>query len=459
MMRFPMLPWTRATVLACALAAGATAAPDAGAAAGYALPDTVLARLHDGARVEQVTVADVRASAVRRRLDPAELDAAQVRELLGTQLDRCALRLATAAERPAWSPGDSLEYRAFAAQVMFEAALDSAFAVERTRRAALGDTITHPGLLGPSMRDAELARRAPAWDDALVDRLATAFAALPAPAIDDGLVQRARKLATFPAVAAADTDRVIATHGGLPFTVRDLLGEWRAMRVLDRPHLEDARQVRELVGTALYQRQLRAQARPATAPARDVDARRLRDKAEGFAAKAWAVRHVFSQVPRDSMTLRRLYDADPARWDVPARAEIVRRHLATRPEAEALAARLRARVAADSLAAFDRAQPERVPDLVDARADGALLERCLAAGPLGVVGPDALDGGAWRVVLVLEASGRRSQSFDAARKAVERAWFDEESERRLRAALDALRRGYGEEVDGQAVDALAATGR
>ncbi len=454
----PMPQLGRLVLLACvllAVAPGVLRTADAAAD----LPDTVLAQLRDGARIEHVTVNDLRAAALRRGLAPEALSPSQVRDLLRTLLDRRALRLATAVERLAWTPPDSAQYRDFAAQVMFEAALDSAFAVERARRVAHGDTLTHPGILGAAMRDAELARRAPTWDDVLVGKLAAAFAALPAPAPDDGLVQRARKLARFPAVAAADTDRVIATHAGRPFTVRDLLGEWRAMRVLDRPHLDDARQLKDLVGTALYQRQLRAQARPAGAPARPADAQRLRDRTEGLAAKAWAVRHVFSQVPRDSLTLRREYDRNPSRWDLPARAEIVRRHLATRAEADGLATGLHARAAADSLAAFDRALPERVPDLVDARTDSLLVARCVAAGPRGVVGPDSLDAGVWRVVLVLEANARRALPFAEASAAVERAWFDAESERRLRGALDGLRRAYDEQVNEQAVDRLAAAGR
>lgn len=415
------------------------------------LPDSVLAQLRDGGRVERIVVGDLQAAARRRGLAPDALSPAQARELLNTLLDRRALRLATAAERLAWTPQDSAQYRDLAAQVAFEAALDSAFAVERAQRASRGDTVTNPAVLGAAMRDAELARRAPTWDDAIVDKLAAAFAALPAPAQDDDLLRRARKLASFPAIAAGDTDLVIATHAGRPFRVRDLLVEWRAMRVLDRPHLEDARQLKDLVGTALYQRLLRAQARPADAPARPADAQRLRDRAEGLAAKAWAVRHVFSQVPRDSLTLRREYDRAPSRWDLPAHAGIVRRHLASRADADVLAARLRARAGADSLAAFDRALPDHVPELIDARSDSLLVARCIAAGPLGVVGPDSLDPGAWRVVLVLEAAPRRAQPFAEARPSVERAWFDSESERRLRAALDDLRRSCDEQVNERAM--------
>lgn len=433
-------------LLAAAIGATAPGPARAGTAAA-ALPDTVVAQLSDGARSERVTVADLRAAARRRGLAEGGLTAAQVRELLGTQLDRRALRLATAAEPPAWTPRDSVQHRDLALQLAFEAALDSAYTVERARRAALGDTVTHPAVLGAAMRDLELARDAPSWDDAVVGRLAEAFAALPAPSADDDLVQRARKLTRFPAVAAGDSDAVIATHAGSAFPVRDLLREWRLLRVLDRPHLADVRQVKDFIGTALYQRQLRAQARPAGAPARPADAQRLRDQAEGFTATAWAVRHVFSQVPRDSVTLRREYDRDPSRWDLPARAQIVRRHLSTREGAEALAARLRARAGADSLAAHDRAQPERVPDLVDERGDGVLVARCLAAGPLGVVGPDSLAESIWRVALVLEASARRPRPFEEARTAVDRAWFDGECERRLRATLDGLRRRYGEQVD------------
>lgn len=443
----------RMILLACFLLGMAPgilrAAPDA-----TDLPDTVLAQLRDGARVERIAVSDLQAAARRRGLAPDALSPAQARELLNTLLDRRALRLATAAERLAWTPQDSAQYRDLAAQVAFEAALDSAYAVERAQRAARGDTVTNPALLGAAMRDAELARRPPTWDDGLVGTLTAAFAALPAPAPDDGLVQRARKLTSFPAVAAEDTDRVIATHAGRPFTVRDLLGEWRGMRVLDRPHLDDARQVKELICTAIYQRQLRAQARPADSPARTADALRLRDRAEGLAAKAWAVRHVFSLVPHDSLTLRREYDRESSRWNLPARAEIVRRYLPTRTNADEMVARLRTRAGADSLAAFDRALPDRVPEFIDTRSDSLLTAHCVAAGPLGVVGPDSLTASAWRVVLVLDATASRARPFAEARTAVERAWFDSESEHRLRAALDALRRSYGEHVNERALARL-----
>ncbi len=186
--------------------------PARAATAAADLPDTVVAQLADGARVEHITVADLRAAAQRRGLAESDLSPAKVRELLGTQLDRRALRLATEAEPLAWTPEDSAQHRGVGLQFAFAAALDSAYTVERARRAALGDTVTHPAVLGAAMRDLELARHAPVWDDAVVARLAEAFAALPAPSAQDDLVQRARKMSRFPAVAAADSDAVIATH-------------------------------------------------------------------------------------------------------------------------------------------------------------------------------------------------------------------------------------------------------
>lgn len=450
-------------VLSCAVLlpivlSACASVPSRAAPACADLPDTVLAQLADGARVERITTADLWAAARRRGITGEALAAAQARELLGVQLDRRALRLAVAAEPPAWTPQDSARQRALGEQVAFEAALDSAYAVERALRADLGDTVTHPGVLGAAMRDRELARCPPAWVDAVVDRLTAAFAALPAPAPDDDLLKRARKQTRFPAVAATDSDLVLATHAGSPFSVRDLLREWRLLRTLDRPHLADARQVKDFIGTALYQRQLRRQARPAGAPVRPADRQRLLDQAEGYAAKAWAVKHAFSLVPRDSLTLRREYDRDPSRWDLPARATIVRRHLGTRAGADDLAARLRARAAADSLVAWDLAQPDHVPDVVTARDDEALVQRCLAAGPLGVVGPEQLDATTWRVALVVEALPRRPRPFAEAREAVDRAWFDAEGERRLRAALDELRRRYGETVNEAALARLASPG-
>ena len=88
-------------VLSCAVLlpivlSACASVPSRAAPACADLPDTVLAQLADGARVERITTADLWAAARRRGITGEALAAAQARELLGVQLDRRALRLAVA---------------------------------------------------------------------------------------------------------------------------------------------------------------------------------------------------------------------------------------------------------------------------------------------------------------------------------------------------------------------------
>lgn len=428
-----------ACALACAPSSACAAAP--ASARPPAPPDSVLATIGRGATSgERVTARELRAAAAKLGANPDSLDATQVRDALDALVDQKLLLAAVAREPRRWSAEDSAEYAALESQLELATALDSAYANERAARAARGEPALDPVTLGYALRDSAMRRLHPVYDGAVFAHVATAFAALPRPEPTDDILTRGRKLAQAPALAPADSDRVIATLQGRPFTVRELMREWKAMRILKRPHISSAAEMTDFVNTWLYQRLLRERAHAGHVLAQPQNAVRLRERAEYLDVRSWTVRHVYSQVPRDSLTLRREYDRDPARWAQPARAEIVRAVLATR-------------ASADSAAAALRGAGGRRRETIDERIDAALTARCLEAGPGAVLGPDPT-GDAWQVVRVASVQLRRVPDFAEARPRVERAVFEREAEPLLRATLDAMRHERGVVLDEAALRRL-----
>jgi len=80
-------------------------------------------------------------------------------------------------------------------------------------------------------------------------------------------------------------------------------------------------------------------------------------------------------------------------------------------------------------------------------------------GAGGVSGPDSLASG-WRVFRVLSTTPRTTQPFAAVREQVQQAWYEQESERRVRALLDQLQRAARVERNDKALRGivLAAAG-
>jgi hypothetical protein len=76
---------------------------------------------------------------------------------------------------------------------------------------------------------------------------------------------------------------------------------------------------------------------------------------------------------------------------------------------------------------------------VFARSDSALYAQARRAGVGAVVGPD-LEEGVWRVYKVMSIDPTQGQTFSKVRPLVERSWYEAESERRIRALLDSLKK-------------------
>jgi len=93
---------------------------------------------------------------------------------------------------------------------------------------------------------------------------------------------------------------------------------------------------------------------------------------------------------------------------------------------------------AESLAFQAQRAGTNYTQMVTAASDSALYARTLAIGAGGVGGPDRI-GGAFRIFKVLSVEPKKAQPFADVRDAVQQAWLEAESERRIRALLDQLK--------------------
>ena len=85
--------------------------------------------------------------------------------------------------------------------------------------------------------------------------------------------------------------------------------------------------------------------------------------------------------------------------------------------------------------------------------DSLLFRLAQKAGAGSVLGPENVESG-WRVVKVMSLEPRTTQPFSAVRSEVQRSWYEEESERRIRKRLDDLKRAARIEYNDKALREL-----
>src|SRR5262249_14383836 len=156
------------------------------------------------------------------------------------------------------------------------------------------------------------------------------------------------------------------------------------------------------------------------------------DRIEYHAVSQYLSHEVVGDIPTDSVTLRRYFDAHRPDFDRAARCELVLLTLETRHAADSLAAALRLPGHADSLGAMGRRAGVHYTHIVTAQIDSALFARAMATGLGNVAGPYPVSGG-WQLFEVYTVEPRAPSPFSAVRPQVERAWADAESERRVKA--------------------------
>lgn len=370
---------------------------------------------------------------------PDSLTPQAAREFLDLLIDKEALAERALRERWTWTALESAGYRSLRDRLTLHAVLDPVLAETARRRAAAGQSELDAEALGILARDSCVALIHPTFDDALLARLATAFDTLPRPTGGQSIMEQVRLAGANPVVTPADSLRVLANSDEGPWRVADLLENWKRLNPIYRPRITNAGQVRDLARNGLYERQLRSRAARAHVERRPEIVGALRERAEYVAVTHLVAREVYAKIPQDSSTHRRYFDAHVERWDLPDRAQVVRLVFPDRASAAAMAKRLASRVEAESLAAMGRREGAEFSGEVSAESDSALYAEAVRLGVDAVAGPDSTAEG-WRVARIVALHASRHRTYEEASELVQRAWYGEDGERRMRALLDGLRK-------------------
>ena len=437
--------------------AGAERPPARSRTPGASLPDSILAVVRSDRPDEPGReIGRARFARAWSRLAPParpdSLTPAGARRFLDLLIDKEALGLMASRERWTWTARESTAFEALRDRLVVEAVLDSALAATRRALGPSADSLDAQAL-GVAARDRAVEWLHPVFDDALLARLALAFAALRRPTADSSLSAQLRMLGASPEVAPADTGRVVARTPAGDYRVSDLLASWRRLNPIYRPRIRSSAEVRDLVTNGVFERLLRREG-----AARDVERRpdvveRLASQRELNDVTHLVEREVYERIATDSLTLLRFYRSTERDWMLPTRVRLMRVVLGSRSEATTMALRLGNEAAAESLAAGARRAGTQWLVDVSAEEDSALFARALRAGNGAVMGPDVSADG-WPVARVMAVLPGRGRPFDEARDLVARRWYGEEGERLMRALASRARAGLRIEVNDAALEAL-----
>ena len=401
----------------------------------HPLPDSVLMRIDDR---EDVTVRRFKRAVVLLGGHPDSLTPADRDRFLDLVLEQRVLAAHAVKAGLPWTAADSARYRNERDNTLVRAALSDQLTAVENRRRAVGQPDLDEDSLGTAARDSLMLELKPVYDKDLMRKIGSAFAELPQRTSTMPAQEQVKVMGRMPVVAAADTDRVLARSALGEYRVSDLLQDYRRLSLIYRPRIEDDAGVRSMVENGLFERYVRRAAADPAVERRPEVAAVLADRVEFHAVNSYLQQAIVTKIPGDSLTLLRYYKAHARDFDQPARNVLVTVMLGDSVSAESLARVFTVPGNAESLAFQAQRAGTNYTQMVTAASDSALYRRSLAIGAGGVGGPDRIGGG-FRVFRVLSVEARKPQSFSAVKPAVQQAWFDAESERRVRALLDQLK--------------------
>jgi hypothetical protein len=419
---------------AAAAPAGKPAAPAARAA--RPLPDSVLVRL------------DGREDITRRRFaravrllggDPDSLTPARREEFLELVIEQRLLAAATLRDPRPWTARDSAQFRTERDNTLLRAALSDEFTRIERRRRELGQPDLGDQEMGVAARESLMLELRPVWDAELLRRVGSYFAHMPQPTAEMSVREQLAISGQVPVIPPADSLGVLARSSIGPLTVADLVADWRRLAALYRPRVVDDAGVRALAENSLFERHIRKVAQTPGLADRPEVAAVIADRREYHAVSSYLQRELVAGIPTDSLTLLRYYRAHTHEFDRPAQAVLIVMTLADERSADSLARAFTVPGEADSLAFRAQRAGTNYTHLATETGDSTLYGLAVRTGVDGVHGPMRVEGG-WRVFKVRSLEPRATQPFEAVRGVVERAHYEVESERRIRARLDALRR-------------------
>jgi hypothetical protein len=401
------------------------------------LPDTVLARVLFARGSTDVTLSRFRKAAQGFRMDPQAVTPQAYGQVLDLLVQQRTLAAHVGTMPRVWTRADSSEYRTLVDRLTLTAALDSALYELAAGMAQRGDTVPDKRILGMMARDSAIARLHPVYDEYMLQMLAADFSALPKSTPDMPIMEQIRVAGMLPKVTAADSARTLITSSKGSYTVGQLLADYGRLAPTYRPHIQTARDVRDVANSTIYENILHEAIKAQDLERRPGIASVLADRAEFLDVQSFVRREVYGKVPTDSLTLLRNFRAHPRDFDVWGRAEIVRMVFGTRHAADSLARELTVPGKAESLAAQSERGGAPFKTVLTQDADTMLFARVQRGGVGSVIGPDeTIDG--WRVMKVMAITPRRPRTFAEARELVGRDWVEREGDRQLGQVLKRL---------------------
>ncbi len=411
-----------------------------GAAAGAAsLPDSVLATV--GERAVTVSSFQRAWSETHPGASASVPTPEEARGFLEALVDRELIATAATREPVAWTAEDSAYFAAARDRMLLRPALESALAAARGALAADGDSAADAGTVGIAARERAIQSLAPRYDEAQLQRMAAAFAALPRPSSDSSLAAQMRALSAVPEVTTEERAKSLATTAAAGnFTVGDLVDHYASLQPVYRPRVTEADQVRNLVDNGLFERWLRLEATRSGIDRTPEFQAALERERELIAVRHLMEREVYDPIPEpDASALEHFHRTHSASWTLPVRLQVITLTLPGRREATKLALELANAAYAESLAARGRRQGARYEIEISAESDSALFEGARRSGPGAVIGPDSVAGG-WRVTRVQAVLPARVRPLDEVRPEVRRAWHEDQVAGRLRALIERERK-------------------
>lgn len=427
--------WSELALAAACLLAAAQPARAAAARPG-ALPDSVLLRISGR---EDIT---------RRRFEravrllggsPDSLTPAARDQFLELVLEQRLLAARALRDPKPWTRADSMQFRGERDNILVRAALsDQLQRIEAKRRAA-GQPDLDMQSLGMAARESLMVELAPKFDESLLRSVGSYFAELPQATPDMTPRQQLELAMQMPKVPAADTLKVLARSSLGDFTVADLLDDWRRLSSVYRPRIADSEALKAVVENSLFERIIRKAADDPRMLERPLVAATIADRAEYHAVSQFLSREVVNTVPTDSLTLLAHWRARRGDFLQPERAVLVLVTLGDSLAADSMARRFTVPGEAESLAFRAQRSGLRYTYVATPELDSTVYGRAKRTGAGGVFGPIRVEGG-WQLFKVLSLEAARQKDFREAREAVLRSWIDAETERRIRALLDQLKR-------------------
>ena len=399
------------------------------------LPDSVLLRI------------DGREDVTRRRFaravrllggDPDSLTPPDRDRFLELVIEQRLLAARATRDPRAWDRADSLDYLGERDNILLRAALAEQFARIEQRRRAQGLADLNEQDMGVAARESLMIELKPVFDEELLKVVGSYFAELPEPTPDMSPRQQIAITQQVPKIPAADTLKVLARSRLGEFTVARLLADWRRLSSVYRPRVLDNEAVRSLVHNSLFEQLIREAANRPDLLQRNEVASVIADRIEYHGVSQYLQHEVIARIPTDSLTLLAYYRAHKASFDRPARAVLLLLALDSLSAADSLAHRLTVPGQAETLSVRALRSGVNYVHEITPAADSALYAQALRTGAGHVAGPERVES-SWRVYKVLSLDARAGQPFSLVRPAVERSWYDSESERRIRALLDSLK--------------------